>query len=520
MAKEVTFLTKYRPAILLSSASLLIFFYIMSCLVVFRNNDFIEGMRGKAVTNSFAKQQLKSSTVHSAGFYREIAERLQFYQHNPEVINDLYKVAFRKAPADFRIPSSYAHYLVSRNCCKETVVTLVDETLKRHPASWKMHRFAAAYLLSIDQLKDALPHFERTIELQPHSAQELYKILEQSGFGLESLSKITPNRTDAKLQLAFYLSAKGSTAKKDLMPVLDDLTKMPLTPEEKLSTAELAFKAGRIEVAEKLASSVLQTRENAAEAFQLLADIAWQQQNWSEFEKRSTELEKYYLQTGERDKAAESALQTVMRLVPGESKGQTKKRLLKMLDDYPHYAPAYEQMANLSQNESEQETAIYYWKKAVQLAPDRSEYKDRLAQNYLNQSRIREAESIYNEMILSTHDAQTGYLGLSKCSLSKNDPLMAITILEAGLKKSGKSPELYLQLGKIFDSIHDYKRAAEAYREFSNLSPDNVEGYILAAEAYQNLGDYNSARDQYREALKRDPENERASRSLSLLGSL
>lgn len=519
MANEITFLIKHRPAILISCATLGLFLYVVSCLVVFRDSDFIEGMRGKAVSNSFAERELKISTRHSGNFYREIAERLQFYQHKPEVIDELYKIAFRKAPGDFRIPSSYAYYLVSRDCCKETVVALLDQTLKRHPASWKMHRFAAAYLLSIDQLQIALPHFKRTIELQPLTAQELYKLLEQSGAGLESLSAVTPDRTAAKLQLAFYLAAKGNVGKQQLKHVLDELTEMPLTPQEKLSTAEIALQAGQLELAEKLASSVLQSKENSSNAFQLLANIAWQNRNWNEFEKRSAELEKFYVQTGDRNKAAESALETVNRLASVETKEDTKKRLLKLLDDYPHYAPAYERMANFSQSESE-EMALYYWKKAVQTAPDRSEYKDQLAQHYLNQSRIREAEAIYNEMISSAHDTQTGYLGLSRCSLSKNDPLMAITILEDGLKKSGKSAELYLELGKVSDSIHDYKRAADAYREFNSLSPENVEGYILAAEAYKNQGDYNSARELYQQALKRDPQNERASQSLALLDSM
>jgi tetratricopeptide (TPR) repeat protein len=519
MANEVTLLSKHRATILIGCTTLGLFLYVLGCLLVFKDSDFIEGMRGKAVSNSFAEQQLETSIHHSGNFYREIAERLQFYQHDPEVINELYKVALQKSPADFRIPSSYAYYLVSRNCCKNTVVTLLDETLKRHPASWKMHRFAAAYLLSIHQLQNALPHFKRTIELQPLTGQELYRLLEQSGSGLQSLSAITPDRSAAKLQLAFYLSAKGSAGKEELKHVLNELSGMSLTAQEKVSTAEISLQTGEIELSEKLASSVLQSKENPTSTFQLLANIAWQQSNWPEFEKRSKELEKFYLQIGERNKAAESALETVNRFASIETKEDMKKRLLKLLDDYPHYAPAYERMANFSQSESE-EMSLYYWKKAVQAAPDRSDYKNQLAQHYLNHSRIREAEAIYNEMILSTHDAQTGYLGLSKCSLSKNDPLMAITIIEDGLKKSGKSAELYLELGKISDSIHDYKRAADAYRKFSNLSPDNVEGYILAAAAYQNQGDYDSARELYQEALKRDPQNQHANQSLSLLNSM
>jgi tetratricopeptide (TPR) repeat protein len=519
MASEVTFRIKHRAAILISCASVGLLLYLVSCLVVFRDSDFIEGMRGKAVTNSFAERELNISIRHSGNFYREIAERLQFYQHKPETIDQLYKMAFRKAPGDFRIPSSYAYYLVSRNCCKESVVTILDETIKRHPASWKMHRFAAAYLLSIDQLQIALPHFKRTIELQPLTAQELYKLLEQSGAGFKSLSAVTPDRTAAKLQLAFYLAAKGNAGKQELKNVLSDLTAMPLTPQEKLSIAGLALQAGLTELAEKLASSVLQSKENSGNAYQLLANISWEKGNWNEFEKRSTELQKYYLQTGDRNKAAESALETLNRLASVETKEDTKRRLLKLLDVYPHYAPAYERMANFSQTESE-EMALYYWKKAVQAAPDNPEYKNQLAQHYLNQSRIREAEAIYREMISSTHDVQTGYLGLSRCSLSKNDPVMAITILEDGLKKSGKSAELFLELGKVSDSIHDYKRAADAYREFSNLSPDNVEGYILAAEAYRNQGDYNSARELYQQALKRDPQNQHATQWLSLLDSM
>ncbi len=376
-----------------------------------------------------------------------------------------------------------------------------------------MHRFAAAYLLSIDQLKNALPHFRKAIELQPHSAQELYELLVQKGSGFETLSQITPNRADTQLQFAFYLSAKGNAGKQELENILDGLQEMHLKPEQRIATAEIALRAGRIQIAEKQASLALQSNETRVNAFQLLADIAWQQENWREFEKRSAELERFYLQAGEREKAAEYALNTVNRLAPVKTKGETKKNLLKVLNDHPQYAPAYEQMANFSQNESEQVT-LYYLKKAVQLAPDRLEYKDRLAQHYLNQSRISEAETIYNELVLSAQGTQIGYLGLSRCSLARNNPLMAIAILEDGLQKSGKSVELYFELGKVFNTIHDYQRAAESYRELSSLSPENIEAYILAADAYRNLGDYTSARELYGQALKRDPENQRATESL------
>jgi tetratricopeptide (TPR) repeat protein len=318
------------------------------------------------------------------------------------------------------------------------------------------------------------------------------------------------------LQLAFYLSAKGSTATHELVQVLRTLNEMPLKPEQRIATAEIALRSGQASLAQKQASKALESKETRTAAFQILADVAWHQQNWAEFEKRSGDLEKLYLQVGERGKAAEYALNSAIRLAPVKTKGETKKRLLKVLNDHPDYAPAYDQLANFSQSESN-EIALYYMKKAVQLAPERPEYKDRLALHYLNQSRITEAEAIYNELIQSDQGATIGYIGLSRCSLKRNDPLMAIVILEDGMQKSGKSPELYLELGRISDSIRDYKRAAEAYREFINLSPENIEGYILAAEAYRKEGNHAAAQDLYREVLKRDPENPHASESLSRL---
>jgi cytochrome c-type biogenesis protein CcmH/NrfG len=502
----------------MATALVFFLFYMGACLVVFRNSDFIEGMKGKSVSNSFAKQKLKASTSHSGTFYSEVAERLQFYTHDPQVITALYKMALRKAPADYKIPSSYAYYLVSRNCCDETLIELLQETLKRNPLSWKLQRFTGAYLLSKGHLKEALPHFRRASELQPHSTQEFYKLLKQKGATLQTLSEITPNRGDTRLQFAYYLLANGNV-NQELKNVLYQLSEMQLQPEERLATAEIALKAGLTSLAEKQALQVLQSNERKGDAFQLLINIAWYQQNWKELEKRSSQLEKFYVDAGADEKAGECALQTVIRLAPAKNKAETKKRLLKVLNDYPNYAPAYEHMAKFSKDESE-EITLYYWKKAVQLAPDHSEYKDQLAQTYLGHSRIRDAETIYNEIIGSEKDTQIGYLGLSRCSLRRNNPIMAIAILEQGLQKSGKFPELFLELGQISDSIHDYKRAAEAYREFTKLSPENIEGYILAAEAFLKQGDYSSARELYQEALKRDPGNQRASELLLQLNSM
>jgi predicted Zn-dependent protease len=515
MMKEVT---KSRRVIFIGSALVFFIFYVGACLIVFRNNDFIEGMKGKPVSNSFAKQELKVSMGHTGSFYSVVAERLQFYAHDPQVITALYKMALKKAPADYRIPSSYAYYLVSRNCCGETVIALLQETLKRNPVSWKLQRFTAAYLLSTGQLKEALPHFRRASELQPLSMQEFYRLLEQKGATLQTLSEITPNRSDTRLQFAYYLLANGK-GNHELKKVLYNLSELKLQPEERLATSEIALKAGFTSFAEKQALLVLQSNNRKENAFQVLINIAWHEQNWEKLEKRSSELERFYVESGSREKAADCALQTVMRLAAVRNEGEIKKRLLKVLNDYPDYAPAFEHMAKFSENESE-EITLYYWKKAVQLAPERSEYKDQLAQNYLRHSRIKDAENIYNDLIASDKDTQLGYLGLARCSLKRNNPMMAIAILEEGLKKSGKFPELFFELGHISSSIHDYKRAAEAYREFSKLSPENIEGYILAAEACRKQGDYTSARELYQEVLKRDPGNQRASEWLSQLESM
>ncbi len=127
MPKEITFLTRHRSAVLTSGSAIVFLFYVLACLVVFRNSDFIEGMKGKPVSNSLAERELKTPAGHTGTYYREVAERLQFYSHNPDLVSELYKMALRKAPADYRIPSSYAYYLVSRRCCKEDVAALLEE---------------------------------------------------------------------------------------------------------------------------------------------------------------------------------------------------------------------------------------------------------------------------------------------------------------------------------------------------------------------------------------------------------
>ncbi|MCI0559950.1 MAG: tetratricopeptide repeat protein, partial [Nitrososphaera sp.] len=352
-----------------------------------------------------------------------------------------------------------------------------------------------------------------------HSARELYALVERHGGGIRELIHVTPQRSDALILLSDYLAGKGEPAKEELSKLIEALVRMPLEPLQRLAVAQHALKADFPDVARAQALLASQSTESRLDALRVLAEIAWHKGEWTEFEAWSQKVEKAQRELGTTERAAESALAAAMRLASVESRGKTRERFVRILKEYPAYAPVYFQMAMFSQNDSQQ-LALYYLKKAVELAPGHLDYRNHLAQHYISLSQITEAEKIYEEFLQTPEFQTTGYLGLARCKFLRGDPLQTISILEEGIHKAGKSEQLFYQLGRMYDAIGDYRKAAQAYLEYAALTPGKIDGYNLAGDAYQNLGDYAAARAQYNRSLTKNPQNRHALNSLLLLDSI
>src|SRR5262249_43034949 len=124
MRKTVEFRAKTTVVI---AALLAAVIYGAACFIVLRAESDLDDAKHPPLEASLVDRAESKLSPHRPVFYRTIAERIQFYPHDPARIAPIYETAIRKGPADYRNLSAYAFYLVSRSCCSDEVIALLNE---------------------------------------------------------------------------------------------------------------------------------------------------------------------------------------------------------------------------------------------------------------------------------------------------------------------------------------------------------------------------------------------------------
>lgn len=518
MQKTVDSPVKARPAILLvlSIAGALV--YGLGCFVVFRGALDLDRAKQPPLNQELVARAERPIPPHRPEFYRVIADRLQYYPHNPKQLSVFYSTAIRKGPADYHNFFAYAYYLSSRNCCRQTVLDSVRESIRRTPTNPELYRIAASYYLTSGNRQQALAAIHHALELESDGAQTLYALLEQHGSDLRTLEQVTPLHPDAMIQLCGYLRSRGEFGESEFKPCVERLARLTLDPQQKIAVAQLAAQAGLEDIALRFSKAAAGSEEMRINAYRLLADQAWKDQKLDDYDRYTALMEKASLEQGFPDEAAEYALQAALRYQQ-RSKAEAIVKVLQVLKRYPRYADAYGQMAILSQDQSEQ-LSLYYIKKAVELAPSKLGYRNQLANYYLRASDFQNAELIFNTMIADPDGQETGYLGLALCKEKEGDLFQAVNVLQQALDKGIRTEPVLIDIARLYGSLGDYDKTLKFATALMDLNPDRSDAHLLAGEAMLNLGRYRESRDQYQLVLAKEPNNQSAKLGISRLESL
>jgi tetratricopeptide (TPR) repeat protein len=491
--------------------------YVFASLLVFQNQSDLERMQTAPLDTAKSGAALGSVWRHDGSYFREFADRLQFYGHEPKVVSKLYRAALRTAPADYETFLSYGYYLLSRNCCRDTVIELLKETIRRCPTNPRMYRVAATYLMAVHEKDRAIPYFRRALQLNPDAAPELYRILDENLLDLHTFLEVTPHSPQAYLQLASYIAAKPEAGSL-LNQVLADLNRSSLSTQQRMTFARLALKCGRTDLVRRQAALAAADPDVKGEALGLLAEAALVEKNWSGFEYFSEAAEKAYIDRGADEEAAQYAFSAAQRIAE-LSQAKSKEKLLKIVSQFPRFAPAYSQLAVFSRNSSPS-LSLYYAKKATEFSPENFNYRMDLANAYMLNFQAPEAEKIYAEFLSNPDYRSKAYLGLSRCKLEKGDSLGAVSILKDGLQAVPDSKEISLALAELYRAQGDFQNAAEASAKYAELSASDAQAFNLAGDAYLQIGTYEKARLYYQKALESDSRNVHALEALSRLKTL
>ena len=88
-------------------------------------------------------------------------------------------------------------------------------------------------------------------------------------------------------------------------------------------------------------------------------------------------------------------------------------------------------------------------------------------------------------------------------------PQEAKDTLEHVLKLTEEDSEVYAGLAELAKEKGSLEKSKSYYLQSINLSNDNGNNYLSLSEIYQSLGDYKEAAQNIKEALKIEPKNPR-----------
>jgi tetratricopeptide (TPR) repeat protein len=78
----------------------------------------------------------------------------------------------------------------------------------------------------------------------------------------------------------------------------------------------------------------------------------------------------------------------------------------------------------------------------------------------------------------------------------------AIPWLERAAQLDPAAPEVWSEIGRASNTLGDYARAADCFRRFIELRPENADGYFCLANAQQRLGQHEDAVALYRKSVE------------------
>ena len=128
-------------------------------------------------------------------------------------------------------------------------------------------------------------------------------------------------------------------------------------------------------------------------------------------------------------------------------------------------ASVYDQMEN-------NDLAIKYYRKVVEIAPSAYMIFIRLADLYYEREEFIEAKYCINEALKQTPEDAKLWNNLGILDLKLGYPKEAAKSVEKSLELDDKDPNTWDTLGEIFVELEDYKTALEYYEKAVELAPD------------------------------------------------
>jgi tetratricopeptide (TPR) repeat protein len=145
-------------------------------------------------------------------------------------------------------------------------------------------------------------------------------------------------------------------------------------------------------------------------------------------------------------------------------------------------------------------------RKAIALAPDNVDFKERLAMELIKQQRYDEAVPLYQEIVTAAPTVQRLDI-LVRLQGATHQPAAAIETLNRLEKLEGKSEESSVEKFNLYVQLGDNEHAYAAIEDLCAEYPADLRYRVLLGDLYQQNGYNEMALAIYRDVLTAEPDN-------------
>ncbi len=331
----------------------------------------------------------------------------------------------------------------------------------------------------------------------------------------QTLVSLRPNDSEAQRVLGWvYVQRKEYD--KALAAYQEAIRLDPNNASAYMDLGELLWKMGRTDEAKEVHARALPLRQKQAK--ERPEDKASAQYD----------LGYSYYWLGQYD-AAIAAFKEAVRLAPNNpyyhemlgkayywqgkpANGGPSTRLNEAIAEYqkalaldPKSAWMHSVLASAYTEAGRQEEALKELEEAVRLDPCDAEALFLLASQYDIMGRTQEAEEAYRRLTQLNPSMALAWQYLAVAASERKDHATAVEYFQAALRADPNDPSLYYGLGHNLYLLGRYEEAEAAYRRFTELAPDDADGFSAWADALGQLGRREEAIAAYKKALALNP---------------
>jgi len=393
--------------------------------------------------------------------------------------------------------------------------------LEIDPKNLLANRALGAFYMASGRLKEAEPYFQ-TIAEQSKSADgtlalaDYYVVAKRNADARQALQDLAANPKSfavATTRLAAIDAIEGSRAQahEKLRQVID---KYPKDMSARLMDARLLLVDGKREDALTKATAIVTEEPTAPESAQAYMLIGGVQASLDKFEaaikayeeaiKRLPQpiapqlaLAAVYLKAHEFDKA-QTYLQQAQTIQPKNPVARSLK--VRLLIAQRKGADAKVELASLQKD-----------------YPNAPEVLVLVGAQQFSERQFDAARASYTKALQASPSNIEAVSGLIMIDLASGHTAAALSRVEAGLKSSPPSSDLYLLAARTYAAARDKAKTEEYLNKAIEADPARLEAYALLAAFYASQGQLASATDQYRKIVERTPDSVASNTVLAML---